>query len=174
MDGRNFTRPFEGLHDGNKNTPLLEPMQDFAGVWTLGYGSIFDARGVRVHEATAPITPEEAEALLLRDSTAAESAAVTLSAPTTLPYTWRVALGDFVFNMGSGRYKASTLRACVQRGDLDAALREFPKYRLAGGKIARGLVIRRQMEAELVTGALPLEEEAVRQRLAFLRRTLRL
>lgn len=169
-----FIRPFEGLHDGDKRTPLLEPQQDFIGKWTLGYGSIYDADDKLVTAQTPAITHDQAEALLQRDAARAQTNAIRLCAPAHLDWRWQVALGDFVFNMGAGRLMGSTLRACIRRGDFGQATLELDKWIYAGGQKARGLVIRRRMERMLVTDALPLTPEAVASTRALLLRTVRL
>ncbi|MFT4325862.1 MAG: glycoside hydrolase family protein [Candidatus Liberibacter psyllaurous] len=60
------------------------------------------------------------------------------------------AIGDFVFNLGIGRYRNSTLRKCVDREDWINASHEICKWVFAGGKRLKGLVIRREVEAELL------------------------
>lgn len=168
-----FIRPFEGLHDGDKRTPVLEPQQDFVGVWTLGYGSIFDQDNQPVTAQTPAITLDQAETLLQRDAGRAEANAIRLCAPARLDWPWRVAIGDFVYNMGSGRLMGSTLRACIRRGDLDQAQTELEKWIYAGGAKARGLVIRRRMERMLVDGTLDPTPQAVTAMRALLLRTVR-
>lgn len=169
-----FIRPFEGLHDGDKRTPILEPERDFVGVWTLGYGSIFDADDRPVTAQTPPITHDQAETLLQRDANRAEANAIRLCAPAPLDWRWRVAIGDFVFNMGSGRLMGSTLRACIRRGDFGQAAAELEKWIYAGGAKARGLVIRRRMERMLVDGTLAPDPQAVAATRAVLLQTVRL
>ena len=58
-------------------------------------------------------------------------------------------LVSFTYNVGSGNLKASTLRQKLNRGDVEGALLEFPKWRRAGGKILLGLVRRREAEKQL-------------------------
>ena len=54
-----------------------------------------------------------------------------------------------MYNLGSGNLQSSTLRTKLNRGDYDGAANEFPKWRRAGGKILKGLVLRREMERSL-------------------------
>ena len=56
------------------------------------------------------------------------------------------ALVSFVFNLGAGRLRSSTLRAKINRGDMDGAANEFGKWTLAGGRRLAGLVRRREAE----------------------------
>jgi lysozyme len=58
-------------------------------------------------------------------------------------------LCSFVYNLGIGRLQHSSLRFKLNRGERLNAANEFPKWRRAGGKILRGLVIRRELERRL-------------------------
>lgn len=60
------------------------------------------------------------------------------------------AIADFCFNLGSTRYKASTLRRRVAAGDWDGAREELMKWVWGGGRKLPGLVIRRAAEATLL------------------------
>ena len=59
------------------------------------------------------------------------------------------ALCSFTYNLGSGRLQSSTLRSKLNRGNRLGAANEFPKWRRAGGRILRGLVLRREAERQL-------------------------
>lgn len=59
------------------------------------------------------------------------------------------ALVSFSFNLGLGTLQRSTLRQKINRGDFEGAAEEFLKYTMAGGKVFRGLVIRRNDERAL-------------------------
>lgn len=59
------------------------------------------------------------------------------------------ALVSFSFNLGLGTLQRSTLRQKVNRGDFEGAAEEFLKYTMAGGKVFRGLEIRRNDERAL-------------------------
>ena len=56
------------------------------------------------------------------------------------------ALVSFSFNVGLGTLQRSTLRQKVLRGDMEGAADEFLKYNKAGGKVLKGLDIRRKDE----------------------------
>jgi lysozyme len=60
------------------------------------------------------------------------------------------ALIDFTFNLGSGQLRASTLRKRVNAGDWDAVPAELRKWVRGGGRVLRGLVLRRGAEAALI------------------------
>lgn len=146
--GLAMLKGFESLHDGDPETPALEPMQDPVGIWTLGWGAIWDRGGRRVTANTPAITRSEADALLIRDLSHAEKA-VTAYIVAPLTGNQFSALVDFTYNLGSGMLKASTLRSRINDGDPDAAIEELPKWRRAGGRVLRGLVRRRAAEVEL-------------------------
>lgn len=56
------------------------------------------------------------------------------------------ALTDFVFNVGSGNFAASTMLKDLNSGNLVMAALEFEKWDHAGGKVVAGLLRRRQAE----------------------------
>lgn len=59
------------------------------------------------------------------------------------------ALVSFVFNVGVGAFKRSTLLKKINKGAKMRALEEFQKWSLAGGKKLPGLVNRRNKERDL-------------------------
>ena len=59
------------------------------------------------------------------------------------------ALVDFVYNVGSGNFGKSTLLKKLNAGDYDGAADEFLRWNKAGGKVLRGLTVRRQAERDL-------------------------
>jgi lysozyme len=61
-------------------------------------------------------------------------------------------LVSFCFNLGLGTFQRSTLRQALLRGDKKAAMESLVKYCRAGGKILRGLQIRRMDEKALFEG----------------------
>ncbi len=60
------------------------------------------------------------------------------------------AITSFIYNLGPGRYKGSTLRRCVNGADWDRAAIEIRKWVFGGGKALPGLVLRRAAEAALL------------------------
>lgn len=60
------------------------------------------------------------------------------------------AIADFAYNLGLGSLRASTLRRRVNAGDMESAKYELGRWVRGGGKILRGLVIRRAAEAALL------------------------
>jgi len=119
-----------------------------AGVPTIGYGSIWDLDGNRVTMSHPSITKDEGQILLQRELRHIQRAVGQL-VNVPLNANQYSALASWTFNLGSGRLQSSTLRRKLNRGDYDGASAEFPKWRRAGGKILKGLVLRRAKEKEL-------------------------
>jgi GH24 family phage-related lysozyme (muramidase) len=59
------------------------------------------------------------------------------------------ALTDFVFNVGPGNFRISTMLKMINRGDIKEAANQFPRWNKAGGIIFKGLTRRRLVEKEL-------------------------
>ncbi|KAA1013225.1 lysozyme [Paraburkholderia panacisoli] len=59
------------------------------------------------------------------------------------------ALVDFVFNVGAGNFRSSTLLRLVNAGSFAAAADQFPRWTQAAGKVMPGLVKRREAERAL-------------------------
>lgn len=149
---------YEGLVDGNKATPQIDPYMDPIGIWTIGwghairYGNRFlrdkaDAAQVKVLYPSG-ITVAQAEALLHAD---------LIIAGRDVPSVITVPLNDneygaltaFVFNLGIGNLRVSTLAKLLNAGDRAGAAAQFPVWCKAGGKVLPGLLKRRQAEQAL-------------------------
>jgi lysozyme len=135
-------RRFEGLY--------LRPYLCPAGVPTIGYGATFYEDGTRVTLRDAAITRERAEALLLWHVRRVYLPAVQRLCPGATEPGLLAALIDFAFNLGAGRLQSSTLRRKVNAGELQAVPAELRKWVLAGGRVLRGLVLRREAEIALI------------------------
>lgn len=131
-------RRFEGLK--------LSPYRCPAGVLTIGYGHT----GSDVTIYTRPISQEKAEALLKNDALYYLKVATKLSPSLLLYPSKQIAIADFCFNLGETRYKASTLRRCINRHHWPAAQEEIAKWVWGGGKKLPGLILRRAAEARLL------------------------
>lgn len=137
-------RRFEGLY--------LKPYLCPAGVPTIGYGATYYPDGTRVTLADSPITRTMAEDLLLWHVKTVYLPAVLRWCPAVIHETpGRVAaLIDWTFNLGSGNLRASTLRRRVNAAAWDLVPDELRKWDKAGGRVLRGLTLRREAEAGLV------------------------
>lgn len=113
-----------------------------ANVWTIGYGHTKTAKQGMV------ITPEEADRLLEQD-VAWVKATVLGAVKVPLTANQTSALYSFVFNVGSGAFRSSTLLRKLNAGDYAGAQAQFRRWNKAGGKVLRGLTRRRAAEAKL-------------------------
>jgi lysozyme len=123
----------------------LTAYRDAAGYLTIGYGSTGG-----VHEGQT-ITQEQADAMLLDDL---DAAAEQVTAMVTVPLNQGQfdALVDFVFNLGAGRFRDSTLLRLLNARDYGAAAAQFRFWVMAGGHPLPGLVTRRAKERALFEG----------------------
>jgi lysozyme len=60
------------------------------------------------------------------------------------------AIVDFCYNLGVGRLQTSTLKRKINQQDWDGAIEQLKLWVRGGGKVLRGLVIRRDAEAALM------------------------
>lgn len=135
-DASSLCRRFEGLR--------LRAYLCAAGVPSVGYGTVHYPDGVAVRLTDPAITAEQAEAYLQHDLELARRQVLALCPAVTGGQL--EALTSFVYNLGAGRLRASTLRKRVNAGD-PSAHEEFHKWVYGGGKKLRGLVARRAVEA---------------------------
>ena len=113
-----------------------------ANVWTIGYGHTKTAKQGMV------ITQEEADRLLEQDVAWVKAAVIgAVKVPLTANQT--SALYSFVFNVGAGAFRSSTLLRKLNAGDYTGAQGQFRRWNKAGGKVLRGLTRRRAAEAKL-------------------------
>tara|TARA_Y100000296_G_C5147940_1_gene244787 strand:- start:209 stop:652 length:444 start_codon:yes stop_codon:yes gene_type:complete len=131
-------------YEGCFYNPYLDPV----GIPTIGYGSIYGLDFNRIDMDHRRITPSEATGLLIRECQEAER---RLAGLVRVPLTrnQRSALISFIYNVGSGNFQRSTMRMKLNRQDYTGAVNEFWKWRRAGGRILRGLVLRRESEKQL-------------------------
>ena len=141
-------KKYEGLVDGDPNTPGLDPYLCPAGVPTIGWGSTRDLRGNRITMEHNPILEGVAQALFEKEVEEVERS-VTRLIRVPLNENQFSALVSFTYNLGSGNLQSSTLRQKLNRGNYEGAANEFWKWRRAGGRILKGLVLRRASEAAM-------------------------
>lgn len=119
-----------------------------AGVWTIGWGH---TKGVK---AGGVIDRQRAEEFLQEDYKEAEKAVLKM-VKVKLTDDQLGALTSFVFNLGAGNFKSSTLRRKVNANPHDKTIRdEFMRWVYARGGndepvMLEGLVRRRGAEADL-------------------------
>lgn len=134
VDAYELIKQFEGLR--------LEAYLCPAGIWTIGYGH---ASGVSPNSF---ITIQEADEYLHRDVAAIEMQLNKLN--LSLRQCQWDAIVSFVFNVGIGNFKASTLLAKIRiNPDDNSIIDEFLRWVYANGKVMRGLQKRRLTEMKL-------------------------
>lgn len=141
---------FEGCHKIDPFTMLVHPYVCPAGVWTIGYGTTVLPDGSRVSKNTVPITQEDATQYLLLTLDKCTKQAIRLSPVLAQSEQRLAAITSFIYNLGQGRYRASTLRRKVNEQDWDSARTEIKKWVYAGGRILNGLKIRREVESRFL------------------------
>jgi GH24 family phage-related lysozyme (muramidase) len=125
---------FEGLR--------LRAYQDSVGVWTIGYGTTAGVRPGMV------ITEEQALEFLRRDVDQFEAAVADL-VTVLLTADQFSALVSFVYNLGAGSLRQSTLLKLLNQGNVHGAAEEFLRWNKAGGQVLAGLTRRRNAERAL-------------------------
>ncbi len=131
-------------YEGCELTAYLCP----ANIPTIGYGHT-GKDVTRADVGKKKITSAEAEALLVSDLPKYESG-VLHNVKSAINQQQFDALVSFVYNLGEGNFKSSTLLKKVNKDPNDSTIRnEFAKWVNAGGKKLAGLVKRRADEVEL-------------------------
>ena len=113
-----------------------------AGVWTIGYGH---TKGV---EPGMQITEQDAEDMLKEELIEYESYINDL-VTVGLNQNQFDAMVSWVYNLGAGNLKASTLLKVLNAGDYAGVPEQMLRWNKAGGKVLEGLTRRRQAEADL-------------------------
>ena len=138
MNGKSIIKHCEGLRLSSYMCPAGKP--------TIGWGHTY---GVKMGRT---ISEAEAEVLLDHDYQQAEDDVLEV---VTVPLTDNQlgALTSFVFNLGQGNLKSSTLLRKLNAGDYNGAAAEFDKwvYATVNGVKTKlnGLVVRRKLERSL-------------------------
>lgn len=133
---------FEGVY--------LRPYLCPAGVPTIGVGATFYEDGRKVSLNDPSITRERAIQLLhfhIRRHFLPRTVRLCPGADTPARV---AALCDFAFNLGHGALAGSTLRRKVNAGEWEEARVQILRWTRAGGRVLRGLVLRRQAEEALL------------------------
>lgn len=131
-------------HEGLRLRAYLCP----AGVPTIGYGSTFYEDGTKVKMGDE-ISKERAERLLFQAVMKFETQVKSMLMQP-LNNNQISALTSFVYNLGPGALRRSTLLKKINANPNDPSIRdEFMKWNKAGGVVLPGLVARRKDESDL-------------------------
>ena len=129
-------KEYEGLR--------LESYKCAGGKWTIGYGH---TRGVREGQK---IDKETANKLLQEDVEYVEKFLAKEPYAEDITQSQWDALVSFIFNLGIGNFEGSTLRKKILRNIDDPTIPdEFRRWVYSNGKVLKGLVKRREWEAQM-------------------------
>ena len=132
--GLEMIKHFEGLE--------LNAYQCAAGVWTIGYGH---TKGV---QKGMVISEDTANEMLVEELNEYESY-ITGLVTVELNQNQFDAMVSWVYNLGVGNLKASTLLKVLNAGNYAGVPEQMLRWNKAGGKVLEGLTRRRQAEADL-------------------------
>ena len=133
--------------EGFSATPYICP----AGYPSIGYGTVFKPDGTRVTMRDNPISEATALQWLAVTLESTYLMGVLKASPNLLRYPQTLgAITDFAYNLGTARYRASTLRRKINEENWPEAITELHKWRRGGGKVLPGLVRRRAAEAKFL------------------------
>jgi lysozyme len=135
-------------HEGVRNRPYRCP----ANLYTVGVGHLIGDGKSLPESWNRTFTQEEIDGILKSDLKRFELGVHKMLPNVPLRQHEFDALVSFCFNLGLGCFQRSTLRQALLRGDKKAAMESLVKYCRAGGKILRGLQIRRLDEKALFEG----------------------
>jgi len=121
------------------------------GYWTIGVGHLISRDLLLPSSWNRTISNGEIDELLRLDL-----ARFVRGVQRLLPVLHKQCEFDsivsFAFNLGLGTLQRSTVRSALLRGDKEVAMQTLLKYCRAGGKVVRGLQIRRKAEVDLFNG----------------------
>jgi lysozyme len=135
-------------HEGVRNRPYRCP----ANLYTVGVGHLIGDGKSLPESWNRTFTEAEIDGLLKSDLRRFELGVHKMLPNVPLRQHEFDAIISFCFNLGLGCFQRSTLRQALLRGDKKAAMESLVKYCRAGGKILKGLQIRRLDEKALFEG----------------------
>ena len=143
QDGINLIKKYEGVR--------YKPYRCPAGLWTVGVGHLIGDGKQLPDSYNRTFTEKEVDDILRQDLVRFERG-VTMLFPVSYRFTQGMfdALVSFSFNLGLGALQRSTVRSALLRNDKVKAGESLLKYCRAGGKILKGLQLRRQAEYKLL------------------------
>ena len=130
------------------------PYQDSARVWTIGYGSTYYPNGKKVTKFDKPINRLYAETIqknvIARDFEPVINELLEKEiASGFITQNMYDAIISLTYNIGVNGFKRSSVLRLLKQGDKQNAADAFLLWNMAGGKVLRGLVRRRERERKL-------------------------
>ncbi len=135
-------------HEGVRSRPYRCP----ANLWTVGVGHLIGDGKSLPDSWNRTFSEAEIDGILKSDLRRFELGVHKMLPNVPLRQHEFDALVSFCFNLGLGCFQRSTIRQALLRGDKTQAMESLVKYCRAGGKILRGLQIRRLDERALFEG----------------------
>jgi len=135
-------------HEGVRSRPYRCP----ANLWTVGVGHLIGDGKLLPDSYNRTFSEAEIDGILKSDLRRFELGVSKMLPNVPLRQCEFDCLVSFAFNLGLGTFQRSTLRQALLRGNKTAAMESLLKYCRAGGKILRGLQIRRLDEKALFEG----------------------
>tara|TARA_Y100001937_G_scaffold26364_1_gene37855 strand:+ start:74 stop:520 length:447 start_codon:yes stop_codon:yes gene_type:complete len=137
QEGIDLIKHFEGCE--------LESYRCSANVLTIGYGTTKNVvEGMKISQ-------HQAEELLMKDLEEFEGYVEDLI-DVPLEQNQFDALVAWTYNLGPTNLKNSSLRKILNKGAYDDVAEQIKRWNKANGKVLKGLVRRRNAEAELFDG----------------------
>ena len=129
-------------NDGLEGVSYI-PYKDIVGVWTVCHGHT--GKDIMLGKT---YTEAECKTLLNKDL-ATVARQINPYIKVDIPETMRGALYSFVYNVGAGNFRTSTLLRKINQGDIKGACDQLRRWTYAGGKQWKGLMTRREIEREI-------------------------
>jgi len=131
---------------------------DAAQYCTIAFGHLVKLApcdGTESPEFLKGVSEKRGTELLVNDMGKAQTAVMT-SVDVDLTDGQYAALCDFVYNVGSGNFRRSTLRKVLKAGQFDQVPYQLLRWVKAGGRELPGLKVRREQEIALFFDGLPM------------------
>lgn len=119
--------------------------QDIVGVWTIGFGTTENVKPGQT------IDPVQALQRTLTDARKFEGALKECVHVPLHQHEYDAYI-SLAYNIGSGAFCKSTLVRKLNAGDYVGACKEILRWNQAGGRVVRGLAIRRESEYRTCIG----------------------
>lgn len=156
----NLVTRFEGMHrvrDGQVH-PYLCP----ANVWTQGVGTTVNPDSKkRITKYSPPIKQAKAKDWLKKDMESKYGKATKKHLKTDLSDDSFGALTSLCYNIGTGALKRSTVLRKINEENWEDVPRAWRMWRVAGGRVLRGLERRRDAELLLFNSGLSQKDTLV-------------
>ena len=134
---------YVAVFEGKENKAYVDPV----GIYTICYG---ETSGVKkgMYKTDDECLESLANELVKHNEQMMKYVQVPLNTHQ------QAAFLSFIYNVGVGNFRKSTLLRKLNNGDYTGACNELPKWKYAGGQELAGLVSRRDTERKLCLGEL--------------------